>query len=354
MNIIVRNYFYEFIYVFITATLGLSVIFGAFELIGGIDRLINGGASIFEIFLYWFYISPKDTYYLIPMSALGCVMYVFGRAASDLELVVIKSIGGGIKRLFAPFIILGIVIALVNFIVGEFISAPLIQKAHDLKHKIIYKTERDIFKTEDVWLKGEKGAIIHAKIYLPKEGLLKSVSIYMIKDNKFSYIIEAKSCLWNGSQWILHDVKAYNMEDSAQRELKELVFDGLKSPKIYNERELVPDEMSFRSLYRYYKALKATGYSNQKIIVDLFAKISYPLTSFFTLLLGIAISAGRHRGGSLVNIGIAVFIGLVYWVAYTLSLSLGYSGIANPMIAAWIVPACLGGLSIYGYYKIPE
>ncbi|MBF0540256.1 MAG: LptF/LptG family permease [Nitrospirae bacterium] len=354
MNIIVKNYVNEFIYVFIVATLSLSVIFGAFEMIGGIDRLLNGGASIIDIFLYWFYISPKDTYYIIPMSSLLCVMFVFGRAAKDLELVVIKSIGGGIKRLFAPFILIGVVIAIMNFLIGEFISAPLIQKAHDLRHKIIYKTERDMFKTDDVWLKGEKGAIIHAKIYLPNEGILKNISIYKVRDNNFSEIIEAKSCIWCGSKWILHDVKRYNMEDSTQVELQELVFDGLRSPKIYNERELVPDEMSFSALYKYFQVLKATGYNNQKIIVDLFAKISYPLTSFFTLLLGIAISTGRHRGGGLVNIGIAVFIGLVYWFAYTMSLSLGYSGIAHPMIAAWTVPACLGGLSIYGYYKIPE
>jgi lipopolysaccharide export LptBFGC system permease protein LptF len=249
---------------------------------------------------------------------------------------------------------IGMVIAIINFMIGEFISAPLKQKAHDLKYKVINKSERDIVKTANVWLKGEKGSIIHADIYLPKEGLLRSISIYIINNNRLSEIIKADVCLWNGNTWMLHDVNIYNMEGADTQNLKELVFDGLKSPKIYNERELKPDEMSFMELYKYYQVLKSSGYRNQRILVDLLAKVSYPLTSFFTLLLAIAISAGQVRGGRLAGMAIAVFISLIYWFAYTMSLSLGYSGIAHPMIAAWVVPLSFGGFSVYGYYKIPE
>jgi len=353
MNIIVKQYVREFINVFIIATLSFSVIFGVFDLIGMMDVLLNGGANIYELFLYWLYIIPKNTYYLMPMSVLGSVMYVFGRAARDLEFVVIKSIGGSIRNLFLPLVMIGAVIAILNFMIGEFISSPLKQKAHNLKYKIVNKSDREINKTDDVWLKGEKGTIIYAKVYLPKEGLLKLISIYTIKDNKLSEIINADVCLWNGSSWMLHDVRTYDMEGAAQsQKIMELKFDGLKSPEIYNERELRPDEMSFIGLYKYYKVLKSAGYRNHKILVDLFTKVSYPMASFFTMLLGIAISVGQ--GKRLTGMAIAVLISLIYWFAYTMALSLGYSGIAHPLIAAWFVPICFGGLSIYEYYRISE
>lgn len=157
---------------------------------------------------------------------------------------------------------------------------------------------------------------------------------------------------------MLHNVKIYNLKDSSIKYLKELVFKDFPSPKIYDERSLQPDEMSFIDLYQYYKALRSAGYKNQGILVDLYSKISYPLTAAFTLLLGIAVSTSLKgalgRSGRLVGIGITVFMSLGYWFAYTLLLSLGYSDIVHPIIAAWTVPLCFGWISIYKYYKIPE
>jgi lipopolysaccharide export LptBFGC system permease protein LptF len=59
-------------------------------------------------------------------------------------------------------------------------------------------------------------------------------------------------------------------------------------------------------------------------------------------------------GGGLFAAGLGILISFVYWLLYTLMLSMGYARIIPPVIATWIIPAVSGVIAFYLFRKIPE
>ncbi len=354
MTIIERYYIKEFLYTLFIITTGLSLLFGIFELLDKLDEFLKFAPVFSRLLLYWLYISPKYLLYLLPISILMCTLLIFGKASRHREIIAIKASGERMKKLFIPFILLGIFFVGFDFVMGEFIVNPLTLRAKDMEYKLKRKTDRVIYKEGNLWLKGKEGMLLNAEIYLPEKGILKNVSIFYLKKALLTEIIKADKGIWNGKQWVLKNVKKYDLLTSEIVRMKNLNFDAIKSPKIYNESVLKPEEMSFRDLYKYNKRLNEIGYRNSKILVDMYSKISYPFTCFFTVLIGIAISARYRMGSGLINAGIGLIISIFFWITYTMAISLGYSGILPPFISAWVVPFCFGLAGLYFYVKIPE
>jgi lipopolysaccharide export system permease protein len=88
----------------------------------------------------------------------------------------------------------------------------------------------------------------------------------------------------------------------------------------------------------------------------------------FMLLLGISLSIGgahqrifkgiafltSHAHGGIISAGLGLLISLIYWLGYSLFLSLGYAGSIPPVIAPWFVPTIFSAISAYLYRQIPE
>lgn len=72
------------------------------------------------------------------------------------------------------------------------------------------------------------------------------------------------------------------------------------------------------------------------------------------VLLGIALPMRGRISGGLVTAAVGIGVCLVYWFTYTMTLSFGYSGIVPPLVAAWLVPAIFGFVSVSLLRKIHE
>jgi lipopolysaccharide export system permease protein len=115
-----------------------------------------------------------------------------------------------------------------------------------------------------------------------------------------------------------------------------------------------PDEMGILELYHYTERLKAAGVKDSKLVVDFHSKVAYPLSNLFMLLLGLSLSVMGRIGGGLFSAGLGIFISFVYWLLYTLMLSMGYTRVIPPVLATWIVPMFFGAVATYLFSKIPE
>jgi lipopolysaccharide export LptBFGC system permease protein LptF len=112
--------------------------------------------------------------------------------------------------------------------------------------------------------------------------------------------------------------------------------------------------MDILELYKYTKRLKAAGFRDTKLIVDLNSKVSYPLANFFMSILGVALAVMGGIGGGIFAAGIGILISFIYWLLYTLMLSMGYTRVIPPAAAAWVVPVLFGIIAVYLFRRIPE
>ncbi|MBF0463680.1 MAG: LptF/LptG family permease [Nitrospirae bacterium] len=354
MKILIRQYVKETVSVIFIVSLALSFLIAMFEVIDKLDKLVKFSPGFNDFALYWVYVLPRYLKYLLPMAVLMAVLIVFGQASKLGELVAVKASGGRLKRLFLPVIVLALLVSFVDFAVDELIAAKFNFYANNLLFKIKNKKQRLIYKTEDVWFMEKKDMIINAALYQPEDKSLNDVSVFVTNGGKLVEIIKSKRCYFKDNMWVMDDALKYDLRTMSASKVKDLHFENFKTTNIYDDSVMISDEMHFLDLYRYNLRLKAAGYNNQRVLVDLNAKLSYPFTCMVMVLLGLAISARFKMGGNIINVGLSIAISLIYWIFFAMAISLGYSGILPALLSAWLIPVSFGAVAAYFFNKIPE
>ncbi|MFZ6016432.1 MAG: LptF/LptG family permease [Nitrospirota bacterium] len=367
MLIIQRHYLKEFFKLLGVIALGLSLIFSLLNLINKIADFMPNNPSTGKLILYALLNLPKYLLYLLPMAVLICSLFIFSEASRRKELIAVRAAGGRLKALVYPFIISGMLLSIFAFITGEFVVPDLSKRAYELENTFKRKDKKLAFKEGTLWLRSIDGSHVRIELYIPDKKLAKGVSIF--KSGTVPLLqerIEAEEAEWIEEQrakskeqsskgiWKLKNVIIYDVESGKVSSVSEMDYPYLESPDFFSEKIKRPDEMGIGELYRYTKRLKEAGFRNTKLVVDLNSKVSYPLINFFLMLLGISLPVGGRIGGGLFAAGLGLFISLIYWLGYTLMLSMGYAGIIPPSISAWITPLLFGITAIYLFRKIPE
>ncbi len=366
MLILQRYYLKEFLKLLSLIGTGLALIFSILDLIERIDDFMPNRPSLESLLLYAFFNFPKYLLYLLPAAMLICSLFIFSQASRNREFVAIKAAGGRLKKLFYPFIISGILVSISAFIIGEIVVPDFSRRSAELKNTLTKKDKKIIFKEGSLWLRATDGSPVRIELYIPEKKLAKGVSIFIYEKDLLKERIEAEEAKWEevlgdplrrkGSKgiWKLKNVIIYDIENGKIDRISEKGFLNLESPDFFSEGIKTPVEMGIGELYIYTERLKRTGFRNTKLIVDLNSKVSYPLINLFMILLGISLSMSNKIGGGLFAAGLGLLISAVYWFIYTLMLSMGYAGVAPPVVAAWIVPILFGIVAIHLFRKIPE
>lgn len=361
MLIIQRHYLKEFFKLLSLIGTGLALIFSILDLIDKIDEFMPSRPSLDSLLLYILFNFPKYLLYLLPVAMLTCSLFIFSQASRNRELVAIKAAGGKLKAIFYPFVISGILVTVFAFITGEVVVPDFSRRSNELKNTIKNKDRKFMFKEGTLWLRAKDGSPVRIELYIPEMKLAKGVSIFVFREDFLRERIEAEGAEWmrtsdQGSKgiWRLNNVIMYDIRDRKITNILELDYPYLESPDFFSEGIKKPEEMGIGELYRYVERLKRAGFRNTKLVVDLSSKISYPLINLFMMLLGISLSMRSKFGGGLFAAGLGLLISTLYWVAYTVTLSMGYAGIVPAAIAAWMVPAAFGIATGFLFKNIQE
>jgi len=359
MRIIQRYFIKEFFKMFGILALGLALIFSLLDLVDKVDDFMPGRPSIIQLGMYVFLNFPKYLYYLLPMSLLICSLFVFSQASRNKELVAIKAMGGRLRNLFYPFMVVGLLVSGSGFVIGEIVIPDFSERSNDLKNALMQRGEKLSFREGTIWMRGTDGSFVKIDLYIPEKKLVKGMSLFIGGGNRLKKRIEAEEAFWTGAKetkgsWKFRNVVIYDLEKGEVTHEAEMEYPYLESPDLFSRGIKKVEEMDIIELYRYTKRLRAAGFRDTKLVVDLNSKVSYPLASFFMLLLGAALSVMGRIGGGLFAAGVGILISIVYWLLYTLTLSMGYARVVPPVVSAWIVPALFGFVAMYLFKRIPE
>ena len=149
-------------------------------------------------------------------------------------------------------------------------------------------------------------------------------------------------------------MRFYCCNNNIQKQYETLILYSLEEPKIFREERKKPIEMSFIELYAYNSRLEKAGFRNLQHIVRLYEKLAYPTINFVMILFGISLSLNAKWGGGVKAAGFGILISVFYWLLYTVSVSLGVTGVLEPWLAPWISPVMFGVAGTVMYWKIKE
>ena len=356
VRIVHRLYLSDFFRLLLLTSLGLSLVFSLIDLIGKIDDFLPNKPSVGSLIMYAVYTIPKFFLYLLPMSVLICGLFTFSQAARRKEITAIRAAGGRMRDLFYPFLIAGAVLSIAAFSISEFVVPDFSLRSTALKTRMEGKEKKTTVSGGATWIKDTNGNPVKIELYIPEKKIAENVSIFVHGRDFLKSVITAKRATWQEDQrqWLFEEASLYDSETGRTQNFLRMKYPDLDSPDIFSKEMRSSDEMGIAELYRYIQRLKNAGFSNTRLLVDLNAKISFPLINAFMMILGMSLSGRAQKGGGLFTAGLGLVISLLYWFGYTFTLSIGYAGMVPPFIASWTVPVLFGSTAVYLFIKTPE
>lgn len=348
MKLIQKYYLKEFLKAVAMISVGFSIMLASIELTDNFDILAS--KTLPNLFIYLLDVIPQFIVYTMPMAALFGSLFVVGQSMRTKEAVAVMAAGGRLRTLFVPLAVTGAFLSVLNFAGAQFIAPAGMKHA---KSMLVQTDKSALYKKGTLWFRANDGSLVRFSLYSKITASAKGVSIFRAKDGRFSERIEASSAFNKQKEWVLQDVKVYDLSNGGVTNQKELVLENLVPKNVLERESLDPQEMSLGELKDYTKRLEQAGIKNLKLSVDMNSRLSYPFVNFFMVLLGISLSLRSGMGG-LASTSIGVGVSLLYWFSYTMALSVGYAGIFPPVVAAWIIPVVFACGSVWLFFRIRE
>lgn len=357
MSVIFRYVGREFLKLFLLCMLALVLIYLLFDFIDRAGNFFKSDPALLHVLLYYFYKIPTIIFQLVPVSVLLACLLTLALLSRHSEITAMKAGGISVPRLVSPIILLTICLAVVAFGINEFVLPVATQKMKYVKKVHIKKQEwRVKIHKVNLWYKSP-GAIYHIYRFEPELQRLEKLHVYRFDDQfQLTERIDADIGQWVNDGWTALDgVRRNFAAGTLQNEeaFAELRLDLPETPDELKVYKRDPEQMSFRDLRRYIHELRREGYDVRKYVVDLHGKVSFALVSVIMALLGVpwAIRSGR-QGGVAFGIGLAVIIGVVYWIVLGFSLALGRSGTLPAVPAAWGPHVLFGIIGLIGLFRV--
>ena len=356
MKIIRRYFLKEFFRFFAVLLLSFTAIAILAEFFDKATEFYSKNPPFYLIAQYLLLQTPRIILYALPFASLFSILITIGIASRWRETVIIKASGGSTKRLFSVFLALGVVISLLALILGETVVPAATRKASYVrKVKILKQSLKIIQRKEALWLKGTDGSLIRVSGFVENEDRILKTSIFRFNRSfGLEERIEAGEAEWTNGVWNLKNVTVFDFSDNTIKKYKSLASISLEEPKIFREAMKKPKEMNFMELRAYYTRLNKAGFKNLKYLVRLYEKLSYPTINFVMMLFGVALALNTSWGGGIRAAGLGVIVTVLYWLLYSVSISLGNTGTLQPWLAPWLSPVVFGIAGSVLYWRIKE
>lgn len=300
--------------------------------------------------------APRVMLYALPFASLFSILITIGIASKWKETIVIKASGGSTKKLFSCFLAVGVILTLSALFLGETVVPAATRKASWVrKVRILRESPKILHSKQALWLKGTDGSLIRIDGFIEDENRILKTSIFSFNPSfGLRKRIEANEAEWINGAWNLKDVKVFDFQNDTTSKYDSHISTSLEEPKVFREEMKKPKEMNFMELYTYYSRLERAGFKNLKYSVRLYEKLAYPTINFVMIFLGLAIVLNSRPGGGIKAAGLGIIVSVLYWLLYSISISLGNTGVLQPWIAPWISPLVFGIAGCIMYFQIKE
>jgi len=342
-------------------------LFAFFDLMGELSSVGRGGYTFQGALIYVLLGLPGYAYELMPIAALIGTIYTLSQFASRSEFTIMRVSGMSTLRAGMMLAKMGLVLAVITILVGEFIAPKSSEMAGKWKLRAQGSSlaqefrsglwAKDVIKAEDGSGEVLGSRFVNVRQVQP-DGLLKDVRIYEFdRDFRLKAMISAVSAVYRGDQtWQLHQVvqtqfaaAAFNQPGAApgrtegitMRQLEEYRMVSEITPEILSVVFADPDRMSAMDLAAYTRHLEENRQATSRYEIAFWKKVIYPFAVFVMLALALPFAYLHFRSG---GVSLKIFSGIMIGVSFQLLNNLfSHLGLINtwPALVTAALPSTL-------------
>lgn len=294
----------------------------------------NGDA---ELWRYMSLRTPQIIARFLPFSVLLGTIITLATLNSSSEVVAMKSGGLSAHQILAPLIFASIGVAAFSYMFNErvVVRATATLSAWSAAEYGPIPGDRGV-KT-NVWVRSGEDLVRAGTITGRGDQVrLQDINIYDRHGDRLISVITAKRGQFTGKDWLMQDVRIFDVIRGTSRNLPQLRMGEDIRPDQFTLSSVDPDGLSFEELNEAIATLRDSGRPVASLEGSLWHKITGPLSTLLMPLLGSVAAFGIARSGKLfVRAVIGMGLGFAFFVADNFALSMGNLGVYPPMLAAW-------------------
>ena len=342
---------------FFTLSLILIIVI-IFDISEKIDDFLEHELSIkYIITKYYFNFIPFFGNLFSPLFIFISVIFFTSKMANNSEIIAILNSGMSFNRLLRPFMISAITLALLSFVLSNFIIPSANSKRINFENKYLknkrYSTEKNIH------LQILPGQYIYMQNFNSKRNIGYKFTLENFKDGALISKLRADYIQFDSinQKWQIN-----NYEIREFLEDKELIGKGRKLdtilnlyPREFTKRISLVETMNIFELDNYITEEELKG--SEQIIyhkIEKHKRNAFPFASIILTLIGVAIASRKIKGGTGIHLGIGILIAFTYILFMQVSTTFATNSNLNPTLAVWIPNLFYILIAGILLYKVPK
>src|SRR5438105_6620714 len=340
-NILDRYILREFLKILalvLISTAALFIIVDYTELSGDIR---SNHIAFHTVFAYYRFLLFQIINYTLPISVLVATLVAFGIFSKNNEVTAFKSGGVSLYRVALPIVGIAVLMSVLSYLMADYVLPYSNQRVDQLRNRIKGKGAVAVQNQQKLWFLGKGRYIINFLSYDRNAKQLSQVQVFELHPTRFRLTrrIYAERARWDGQGWVFERGWIASFADDGTSTYTP--FDApirlyyRERPDDFATEVKAPDQMTFAQLHRYIETIRKSGYAAEELMVKLYAKTSWPFISVVMAMIALPFAFRVGKRGALYGVGIALVVGIVYWMVFAIFTKFGEVGNLPAVLSAW-------------------
>jgi lipopolysaccharide export system permease protein len=349
----------QFLSVIMFALLVFAVIFILVDLMEHLDDFIDNGMSMALVAKYYLVFTPEILKLITPVAVLLACLFTTGRMSNNNEIIIIKGSGIDIYRILLPFLFVSVIICGIMIYFNEWIVPKANHEKFRLE-KVYLQQHNEGWWKYNIFMLDGPDRIVTIGYFDDGTNVASRVSVQEFSDTNKTYLIQrfdAQTMVYDTTInfWVLKSVIERDFDRQKETftsfptlPLKRISF----KPLDLQQKALNPNDMDYDQLNRFIELQEASGNDVARYKVDYYSKVSFPFAAVVVIFFGVPLSARKKRSGLALEFGISILISFIYILLIKISQVLGYDGVVNPLLTAWLANVIFFAGGLYNTAKV--
>jgi len=333
---IIKKYLGTF-FLAIALIISISIIFDVSE---NIDDFIAKKAPLKAIIVdYYLNFIPYFTNLFSALFTFIAVIYFTSKMASNSEIIAMQSSGISYRRLMRPYMVASGIIALMSWLLGNFIIPPATQSRVNFRNTYIKNEYINVDK--NIHRQLEPGMFIYMKSYNNRADVGYKFTIEKFEGTVLKSKLIADYIKWDREKkkWVIHDYFIRDMSGPAEKITRGMQIDTTlrMTPAEFGQQSSKEETMDYWQINKYIKDLKLRGVDNvtsyQK---EKYQRTAGPISTFILTIIGVSLASRKTRGGIGIHLGLGLLLSFSYIMFMQVSTIFAFKAGFNVLLAVWL------------------
>jgi LPS export ABC transporter permease LptG len=334
--------------------IGLAVgaaLFVVIDLLQTVDRYVKLKPPLLYILEHFAYRLPAALHDGLPVIVLVATIFLYLTLSRHHELTALKAAGVSLYRVSLPIVGLGIAVAIGAGLFQELVLPVLNERGEEVDRvKIRGQAPRHLQSRLRLWMRSSDSRFYRVALLNPGTNDLYGVTILEV-DREFRLVhrLDARRAHWTPAGWEVSEGAVREIGPDGQVRtvpFTQTALDMTEQMDDFIRIQKPVTSMSYLELKDYVTRLEAAGFQVRKYLVELYAKLSFPLVNLVMVLVAIPFALQSPRGGRLFGIGLAIAIMAGYLVVHYVALAFARADLLPPLLAAWTANIIFFGIGV--------